>query len=282
LSTLPCGMNAALYFIEMKQDGDKNSLNQAGAKYGTGYCDAQCPAMNWIKGQANLHDWEKVRCAENPDGETKCGGHAGRFGYCCPEMDILEANREAGAFTAHPCTAVGPQVCEGADQCGDKGQNITGYCDKDGCGFSDFRMGNKKYWCPGSDCTVDTSRKMTVVTQFLTSDGTDAGDLVEIKRFYLQGARVLENSRTTLLASGDNSITNAMCAAQNKLFESPPSHSFNDAGRLKAMGEALERGMVLSMSVWDDGFGRMLWLDGEKSRFDQDKAKPGIQRGPCW
>ena len=39
LSTLPCGLNGAVYFSEMETDGGmgKNSGNKAGAKYGTGY-----------------------------------------------------------------------------------------------------------------------------------------------------------------------------------------------------------------------------------------------------
>ena len=44
LSTLDCGLNGALYFVSMDEDGGmgKYSTNKAGAKYGTGYCDAQC------------------------------------------------------------------------------------------------------------------------------------------------------------------------------------------------------------------------------------------------
>eukprot|EP00972_Heterocapsa_arctica_P037393 5504372-Heterocapsa_arctica.AAC.1 len=43
-SNLPCGLNGAVYFVEMDKDGGKGKgNNQAGAKYGTGYCDAQCP-----------------------------------------------------------------------------------------------------------------------------------------------------------------------------------------------------------------------------------------------
>ena len=44
LSTIECGLNSALYFVAMDSDGckAKYSTNQAGAKYGTGYCDAQC------------------------------------------------------------------------------------------------------------------------------------------------------------------------------------------------------------------------------------------------
>ncbi len=45
VSNLPCGLNGALYFSEMDEDGGMSrfSTNKAGAKYGTGYCDAQCP-----------------------------------------------------------------------------------------------------------------------------------------------------------------------------------------------------------------------------------------------
>jgi cellulose 1,4-beta-cellobiosidase len=41
VSTLPCGVNGALYFVEMSANGDKGKgANSAGARYGTGYCDA--------------------------------------------------------------------------------------------------------------------------------------------------------------------------------------------------------------------------------------------------
>jgi len=45
VSNLPCGLNGALYFAEMDADGglSKYPTNLAGAQYGTGYCDAQCP-----------------------------------------------------------------------------------------------------------------------------------------------------------------------------------------------------------------------------------------------
>jgi cellulose 1,4-beta-cellobiosidase len=45
VANLPCGLNGALYFTEMDADGGmaRWSGNKAGANYGTGYCDAQCP-----------------------------------------------------------------------------------------------------------------------------------------------------------------------------------------------------------------------------------------------
>ena len=84
VSKVPCGINGALYFSEMNETGDKNTLNTAGAKYGTGYCDAQCPTQNFIKGVANLNQ---------------------TYGACCNEMDIWEANNAATALTPHPCRA---------------------------------------------------------------------------------------------------------------------------------------------------------------------------------
>ncbi|KAK3067433.1 hypothetical protein LTR53_015709, partial [Teratosphaeriaceae sp. CCFEE 6253] len=41
VSNLPCGLNGALYFVEMDRDGglSEYSTNKAGAKYGTGYCE---------------------------------------------------------------------------------------------------------------------------------------------------------------------------------------------------------------------------------------------------
>lgn len=53
VSKLPCGMNGALYLSEMEADGGKSDLNQAGAYYGTGYCDAQCFTTPFINGEVS-------------------------------------------------------------------------------------------------------------------------------------------------------------------------------------------------------------------------------------
>ena len=54
VSKLPCGLNGALYLTQMDADGGmaKYPTNKAGAKYGTGYCDAQCPQdIKFINGE---------------------------------------------------------------------------------------------------------------------------------------------------------------------------------------------------------------------------------------
>lgn len=56
VSKLPCGLNGALYFSAMDEDGGMSRFptNKAGAKYGTGYCDAQCPHdIKFINGEVN-------------------------------------------------------------------------------------------------------------------------------------------------------------------------------------------------------------------------------------
>lgn len=55
VSNLPCGYNGALYFSEMDPTGGLSDLNKAGAAYGTGYCDSQCPTgINFFDGTVRM------------------------------------------------------------------------------------------------------------------------------------------------------------------------------------------------------------------------------------
>ena len=65
-SKLPCGLNGALYFVQMDADGGKAKYasNQAGAKFGTGYCDAQCTLLlrsDATRSPAGLPSWATAR-----------------------------------------------------------------------------------------------------------------------------------------------------------------------------------------------------------------------------
>ncbi len=63
VSNLPCGLNGALYFSEMAADGGMAQFptNKAGAKYGTGYCDSQCPRdIKFINGEVCFHSVMRV------------------------------------------------------------------------------------------------------------------------------------------------------------------------------------------------------------------------------
>lgn len=264
-SALPCGLNGAVYFVEMNADGGKGGSNLAGAKFGTGYCDAQCPYdVKFIDGEANIEGWSTMR-------------PHGNMGACCAEMDIWEANSAAAAYTAHPCAIEGMHVCQGLN-CGQGHERYNGVCDKDGCDYNSYRLGSQHFLGAGQDFAVDTSQPITVVTQFMTSDGTDTGDLTEIRRLYMQNGKVLKNSAATMLgSSAGNSLTDGLCKAQKSVFGDP--NDFAAKGGLKQMGEALDRGMVLVLSLWDDKLTHMDWLDSKSGKGDESAS--GGARGPC-
>ena len=101
LSQTGCGLNAVLYFAEMDKTSQLGEgSNAAGAALGTGYCDAQCPHdLKWINGEANLLNWE-------PDDDKDDTGK-GKYGTCCYELDIWEANVFAQQTTPHSYTVDG-------------------------------------------------------------------------------------------------------------------------------------------------------------------------------
>eukprot|EP00994_Dinema_validum_P007217 NODE_579_length_1530_cov_263.070223_g424_i0.p1 GENE.NODE_579_length_1530_cov_263.070223_g424_i0~~NODE_579_length_1530_cov_263.070223_g424_i0.p1 ORF type:complete len:471 (+),score=126.46 NODE_579_length_1530_cov_263.070223_g424_i0:54-1415(+) len=269
VSQLPCGLNGALYFVEMEEDGGMSSHagNKAGARYGTGYCDAQCPHdMKWINGEANSKNWV-------PSPVDKNSGH-GHYGTCCHEMDIWEANSMATAYTPHSCSIREQYRCEGRE-CGDisSGDRYSGVCDKDGCDFNSYRLRDTEFYGPGKQ--LDTNQKMTVITQFITSDNTSTGELVEIRRLWKQNGRIIKNSQVSLGGGSYDSITGQFCATERTAFG---YNAFDKLGGLKSMGESLSRGVVLTLSLWDDYYAHMLWLD---SKYPANGTKAGTTRGPC-
>lgn len=167
---------------------ETSPTNKAGAKYGTGYCDSQCPKdVKFINGQANSEGWTPSA--------TDVNAGIGNYGSCCAEMDIwgnetcnsidlqlhadhlTEANSISTAYTPHPCTNPAQHRCTG-DSCGGtySTDRYAGDCDPDGCDFNSYRQGNTSFYGPGK--IVNTNSKFTVVTQFIT--GT-SGVLSEVR-----------------------------------------------------------------------------------------------------
>ncbi|OAA59800.1 cellulose 1,4-beta-cellobiosidase [Niveomyces insectorum RCEF 264] len=268
LSKLPCGLNGAVYFVSMDEDGgmSKYPSNTAGAKYGTGYCDSQCPRdLKFINGKANVDGWK-------PSSNDKNAG-VGNMGSCCAEMDIWEANSMGMAYTPHPCKQSDQHMCN-ADDCGGtySATRFAGDCDPDGCDFNPYRMGVHDFY--GTGKTVDTSKKFTIVTQFLGSGTT----LNEIRQLYVQDGKVIQLPNTTWPGVSGNSITPDFCKAQKKVFGD--EDRFNEIGGFDAMAQALAKPMVLVLSLWDDHYSNMLWLDSTYPT-DASATDPGKGRGPC-
>ncbi|KAF8148454.1 cellobiohydrolase I [Crassisporium funariophilum] len=272
VSKLPCGLNGAVYFSQMDADGGmaKHASNKAGAKYGTGYCDSQCPRdIKFISGEANVVGWNPS--ATDPNGGT------GSYGTCCNEMDIWEANSISTAYTPHPCTIPGASRCSG-DSCGGPTNRYGSTCDPDGCDFNSYRMGDTSFYGPGK--TVDSTKKFTIVTQFLTDTGTATGKLSEIRRIYVQDGKVIQNSKVNIpgLSANYDSITDKFCTDQKSVFGD--TNSYQQHGALAGMESGVKNGMVLALSIWDDHFAHMLWLDSTYPT-DAPAGKLGAARGTC-
>ncbi|KAI9910169.1 hypothetical protein PsorP6_011041 [Peronosclerospora sorghi] len=259
MSLLPCGSNGALYFVKMDADGGtaRFPTNTAGAKYGTGYCDAQSPkTIRFVNGEANLNN---------------------SLGSTCSEMDIWEANSMATVYTTHACSIKGQQMCLTNEECGStKETEYKGWCDQKGCSYNPFRMGNPTFYGRGKEFDIDTTRPFTVVTQFVTRDNTTTGELVEIRRLYKQDNRVIGNPYTTWRGLNvSNSITDATCEATTSYFHKHPYKM----GNLAVLGKEMIGGMTLTFSIWVDTAKNMSWLDSYET--GEDPKLPGARGGPC-
>ncbi|KIO23989.1 carbohydrate-binding module family 1 protein [Tulasnella calospora MUT 4182] len=270
VSNLPCGVKGSLYFVEMDADGGKAKYppNLAGAKYGTGYCDSKCNRNLWINGEANTLGYV---------GPTD-PAYVPWYGSCCGEVDLFEGNEYASAFSAHPCGSITSQTrCHAGSDCSSP-DFVPGLCDADGCDWNSYRLGATSFY--GLSKTVDTSKKFTVVTQFITSDGTDNGQLVEIKRFYVQNGVVISNNNPTVggLPANAASIKDNFCLAERNAFGEPDY--FTPNGGLTSVGNSLKRGGVLVFGISDDKDRSLQWLDGVWPQ-DQIPTNPGVKRGSC-
>jgi len=191
-------------------------------------------------------------------------------------MDIWEANSASTALTPHPCSVLQQTACNTTTNCGAGTNRQNGLCDKDGCDLNSYRLNNHTFY--GPKATIDTSSKFTVVTQFITNDGTASGTLSEIRRLYVQNGKVIKSSVSNVAGISGNSITAPYCKAQKSVFGDPDT--FSAKGGLAQMGSAFANGMVLVMSLWDDYTANMLWLDSTYPQ-GSDASKPGNARGNC-
>lgn len=265
LSQVPCGMNAALYFSEMDSDGGvgrSGDLGLAGPSSGNGYCDAQGNRDNkFVNGKSNCKGWMPYTASMG----------RGYLGVFCSEMDIFEGNSNSNVFTPHVCDTLEYQVCYGDDCKLDK-------CDKGGCDYNAFRLGAPYAYGAGEKYLINTLNKFTVLTQFITHDGTDTGFLVAIQRVYYQNNNRIELPMVNVTNPNypGGKINDTFCQAERDAF-----HEVNvlgTKGGLAQMGRAMAKGMVMVFSIWVDHNTSMLWLD---STFPPYSTNPGAQRGTC-
>jgi cellulose 1,4-beta-cellobiosidase len=271
MSGTECGLNGAIYFVEMDKKGDKGvGDNNAGAEYGTGYCDAQCPRdLKWIKGKANI----KPHWVPTEKDPMKNIGEGGR-GICCAELDLWEANKVSMQLALHPMEGEASQiVCEGDAECGsqEEGHRDKGPTDRNGCYMNPYMFGHKKFYGPGSDFTVNTLKPFTIVTEFREKNG----ELDGMYQYYYQGGKKIPQPEYGF-GSG-NAMTEDFC---KKSFEA--NHElpyFQNKGGMKQFGKAVKRGMTMVVSFWDDMATNMNWLDtGKRGTCNTKEGDPAILR----
>ena len=195
LSKIPCSLNSAVYLVQM------NSTNLD--SLGVGYGDAQCPTdiKYFYNGKANIN--------KQP--------------ICSTEIDIIEANREAMAWTLHPCNSKG--------------------CDKSGADANSYRQGYKDFF--GLNKIIDTNFPITIITQFI-------GDpLREVKRYYKQNNIIREHP--------GGSLTSETIKKWKELQKEP--NDFEKYGGFLSLTTSIKKGMSLIVSLWDDQATQMKWLD---------------------
>merc|ERR1712078_212848 len=129
---------------------------------------------------------------------------------------------------------------------------------------------------PGSDYKINSQQPVTVTTQFITEDGTDNGQVTQVRQFYAQNGKTIEHPQYSVNGNQHDRITDEFCA--DWVAETQDGTNFLEKGGMKTISESLETGVVLVMSIWDDHYANMLWLD---STYPTDSKDPTNYRGSC-
>lgn len=205
ISEIPCSLNAAVYLVQMPATSFLGNKSQNLDTLGVGYGDAQCPKdiKYFYDGKTNINQKE----------------------ICSVEIDLIEANTEALAWTLHPCK--------------------DNKCDKSGADANSYRQGFHNFYGKGK--TVDTTKPITVITQFI------GNPLNEVKRFYKQNNNIIEHPGGSLTSHSINKW---------KTLQQEPN-TFEQNGGFSSLTNALKQGMAVIVSLWDDQATNMKWLDSD-------------------
>lgn len=220
LSTMPCGFNAALYFVGM-------TANQGAAESGTNYCDAQavdgtfCSEMDIMEANTKAQQYTTHACIDECASFTtdvaKCKGSGSPSTVCDQSGCGLNPFRYGPGTTYNSETS-----------------NPNWHGDKR----------------DGKDYALDSSQVVTVVTQF----HADAAVLSSITRFYVQNGKRVDLPTLYVKPPTDGSHYGGI--EQPALTEDFCTDIYDrwtggaGAAPLAQMGANMENGMVLAMSAW--------------------------------
>merc|ERR1712130_739742 len=98
----------------------------------------------------------------------------------------------------------------------------------------------------------------------------------EVRQFYKQNGKTIQHPGYMVNGKSHDSITDDFCS--DWVATTQDGTNFLEKGGLDAVEKAIDAGVVLVMSLWDDHYANMLWLD---STSPTDGAQPGSYRGAC-
>jgi cellulose 1,4-beta-cellobiosidase len=130
----------------------------------------------------------------------------------------------------------------------------------------------------GPKLIINTGKRVTIIKKFFAKNRTDNGQLSEIRRKYVQGGRVIENTVVNILCIiSSNSISDDFCNEQKSA--SGDISDFEKKGGLSELVKAFDYGIVLVLSHLDDHQVNIFWFD---SIYSADKSinHPDVTRGP--
>ncbi|KAK4675294.1 hypothetical protein QC764_512770 [Podospora pseudoanserina] len=264
LSTVGCGVNAALGFVAMDADGGMERhepWNEAGAEYGTGYCDGWCQDRQRFVGG---------RAATNKQGAR--GYQWQSDGACCPEFAVWNSNAHSYSMSSHICENDDYEPCPGPwcdptyydpDERG-----VPPKCARKGCEYNPYRMGAKEFYGKGK--LVDTTRN--VVTRWEEDR--------QYQFFIQDGKRIDVPAPTWDGLPKQSGLSKEMCDVQANVFMEQDIWAVHN-GWPTHQRQVLSRPMVLVTSIdAADWYTWNTWLDSSKIP-PYDDRDPGVERGPC-
>ena len=231
LSSMPCGFNAALYFVGM-------TANEGGAENGTKYCDAQavtdtlCSEMDVLEANTDAQQYTSHACLD------ACGSYS--------------TSAQCKSDPGKPSTICDQNGC---------GLNPFRY----GPGTTyNTKTDHENWYGPGATNALDSTQPFTVVTQFNDDAGGGGGGgggggdaeggpgLASITRFYVQkGKRVDLPTLYVLRPKGGQRMGGYPSPAITADYCTDIYDRWNPSLHpLAQMGRNMEGGMVLAMSAW--------------------------------
>ncbi|KAF5251178.1 hypothetical protein FANTH_3722 [Fusarium anthophilum] len=179
---VPPGYKARVSLNWMEPDGARTRKkgDKAGAKYGTGYCDAACDkGQRFVEGTANYDGWV-------PDKHDPMLG-AGRMSACCHTTVLWEGNIESTDYHWSPCLPPWYHMCD-KDKC-------TTKCFALGCRWNPNGNKMKPFYGPGPTNTIDSKKTFSVVTQFFIQQTPKVENIFKTRAtYYIQEGKIFRSA----------------------------------------------------------------------------------------